>query len=135
MAKIVLSDAAPSESVHFSFAAVEFDLSGKKSYKTDDLEVISNATAHPWLSVELDEGVSVDPEYVDQIDPKDDPLSAVNQKANDPAAIKAAKDEAAAEEANPVAIDAGETQTEVVTTGDVAETLAADPTSKTSEKG
>jgi hypothetical protein len=133
MAKIVLSDAAPSESIHFSFSAVEFDLKGKQTYKTDDLEVITNATVHPWLDVTPDEGLTSEPQYVDQIDPKDDPLSAVNQQANDPKAIKAA-DEKAAEAANPVAIDAGLNQTKSVTTGDVAETLAADPTSKTTDK-
>jgi hypothetical protein len=62
----------------------------------------------------------------------DDPLSAANSVANDPEAARAAQVER--EDFQPVALDAGETQTEVVTTGAVAETLAADNTSKTSEK-
>ena len=55
MAKIVHSDAAPSEAVHYSLANVEFELGGrKKSYSTDDAGVLSNAEAHPWLRVERD---------------------------------------------------------------------------------
>jgi hypothetical protein len=57
MAKIVHSDDAPTEAVHYSLAGVEFDLGGKSdaaAYETDDAEVISNAAVHPWLAVEFD---------------------------------------------------------------------------------
>ena len=51
MAKIVHSDAAPSESVHYSIGSAEFDLSGRKIYETTDSDVISGASVHPWLTV------------------------------------------------------------------------------------
>lgn len=105
MAKIVHSDLAPAEVVHYSLAGAEFDLGGrKKAFETDDREVISDARVHPWLSVEAD-------------------------ASNAPAA-----DDAPVEETQPVAIDAGLDQTKSVTTDEVAETLAADETSKTSNK-
>lgn len=132
MAKIVLSDKAPTgESIHFSLGNADFDLKGKQSYKTDDRDLVANASSHPWLVVTPDEGLPVEPQYVPQVDPKDDPLSAVNQQANDPAAIKAAQSAAEKEDdLHPTAIDAGENQNKVVTTGDVAETLAADDKDK-----
>lgn len=134
MAKIVHSEAAPSEAVHYTFAGAEFDLSGKKSYSTTDPDVIGAASAHPWLTVVLDNEQGVEPQYVDQIDPKDDPLSAVNSVGNDTDKALAFEATKRDDEAPLVAIDAGATQTEAVTTGEVAETLAADPTAKTTEK-
>lgn len=109
--KIFLSDLAPAETVHFTFASAEFDLSGKKSYTTEDPAVIGEATAHYWLRVESPSG---DAEH---------------------AAIAAGTSlEEQEAERGAVAIDAGKEQTEVVVTGDVAETLAADHTSKTAAK-
>lgn len=134
MAKIVHSETAPSEAVHYTFAGVEFDLSGKKSYATHDADVIGAASAHPWLKVVLEDERGVEPQYVDQIDPKDDPLSAANSVGNDTEKALAFEASKRDEEAPLVAIDAGATQTEAITTGDVAETLAADPTAKTTEK-
>lgn len=134
MAKIVHSEAAPAESVHYNLAGVEFDLSGTKSYETLDPAVISNALAHPWLDVKYDKVDVVQGAYVDQIRPEDDPLSAVNSVANDPEAARAAEAEKAAAFGQPVALDAGLDQKKVVETGPVAETLAADETSKTSTK-
>lgn len=133
MAKIVHSDAAPAEAVHYTFAAGEFDLSGKKAYTTKDVSLIAEAKVHPWLDVKIDEADIVVGSYTQLVKPEDDPLSAVNSIANDPdAARKAQADKAA--DFNPVALDAGEIQTEVVETGGVAETLAADDTSKTYDK-
>lgn len=133
MAKIVHSDAAPAESVHYTFAAGEFDISGKKAFTTKDPSLVAEAQVHPWLDVKIDEADLVIGSYVETVKPEDDPLSAVNSIANDP--DEARKAEAAkAADFNPVALDAGEVQTQVVETGGVAETLAADETSKTSDK-
>lgn len=129
MAKIVHSEAAPAEAVHYSFAGVEFDLGGSKknsSFESDDPVLLGNALAHPWLEVEYPEVELVSGTYVDQLAPEDDHLSAAGQKVNpnDPEAAKAATEAAAPDE--PVAIEAGKTQTDPVVTGRVAETLAAD---------
>lgn len=132
MAKIVHSEQAPAEAVHYTFAGVEFDISGKGSYETTDPVVIGAAEAHPWLTVKRDPEELIQGAYREQVAPEDDPLSAVTSKANDPEAAAAAQAEADA--VQPVALDAGQTQTEVVETGGVAETLAADDASKTSEK-
>lgn len=90
MAKIVHSEAAPSEAVHYSFAGVEFDLGGrKKAFETDDPNIIGNAEAHPWLTVERDVVSVVKGNYVTQLRPEDDALSAVNSVANNPEAAPA----------------------------------------------
>lgn len=136
MAKIVHSEAAPAEAVHYSFAGVEFDLSGKKSYESDDPIVLANAAAHPWLSVQYPAVDVVAGAYVEQLAPEADHLSAAGQKVNpnDPEVARAAEEAKRESTDNPVAIDAGETQTKAVETDGVAETLAADDTSKTSSK-
>ena len=130
MAKIVHSEAAPAESVHYTFAALPegFDLGGKsKGFETNDTALLAEAESHPWLKVERDPEEVIGGAYVQQLDPKDDPLSAANDVSRDPEAIK--RDEDAKAEAwfgSPTAIDAGLDQEKVVTTGRVAETLAAD---------
>lgn len=138
MAKITLSDVAPAEAVHFTFAGGEFDLggSGKKSYETSDSGVIGEALAHPWLSVEFPKVEAVATETPSPFPaPKDDPMSREGSiDANDPAEVAKANEAQAAPQENLVALDVGKTQTEAVSTGPVAETLAADDTSKTSEK-
>jgi hypothetical protein len=133
MAKIVHSDAAPSESVHYVFAGVEFDLGGrKKVYETDDAEALANAEAHPWLTVEYEEVEQVQGAYIEQLKPEEDHLSLKGRAINPNDPDEARKAEAAkrGEDISPVAIDAGEDQTEVVTTDGVAETLAADTSDK-----
>lgn len=123
MAQIVLSDKAPDEAVTFSLGNAE---PFEAPYETDDQSVIAGAEAHPWLTVE------VDPEAVDKVEapeqhvsPEDDALSAQNSVAFDPDEVAKAREEAA--EINPVAIDAGLDQDEVVESpGGVAKTLAAD---------
>src|SRR4051812_9615905 len=111
MAKIVPSDLAPDEAVHYSLGAVEFDLGGKsdaKAYETHDRSVLSNAEAHPWLEVEYDAVEAIDPAFYDtQVKPEDDVLGALGPRANDafdPDKIKAAL-EARQSETAPVAID------------------------------
>lgn len=137
MAKIVHSDAAPSEAVHYSIGGAEFDLGGRnaKSFETTDASVISGASVHPWLRVEYDVVEPIQGAYVEQVPAKDDPMSAMNSIANDPDEVRKAEAAKTGAVISPVAIDSGEKQTEVITTGPVAETLAADDSSKTTEKG
>lgn len=135
MAKIAHSDLAPAEAVHYVFGHVSFDIGGrKKNYETEDREVLAAADAHPWLTVTYDVPEVIQGAYVEQLHPKDDALSAQNSIANNPEEVRKAEEAKASGESPGVAIDAGKEQTEKVETGGVAETLAADETSKTSEK-
>jgi hypothetical protein len=125
MPTIKSSDLAPSGAVHYTLANAEFDLggSGKKTFETEDADTIANALAHPWLVVEYPKADVPVGVYVDQVDPKDDPLSArfegtVEESERSPSAGENTPIE-------PVAIDAGEDQGEVVKSGRVSETLAA----------
>lgn len=132
MAKIVPSDLAPSEVVHYSLAGADFDLGArKKTYETADREILGAATAHPWLTVEYDEAEASAPTFVDtQVRPEDDALGAQGPNANiafDPAEIRKVEDaKAEARGEKPVAIDAGRDQNKAETEGGVAVTLAAD---------
>lgn len=134
MAKIVHSDAAPSEAVHYTIGSAEFDLSGRKSYETKDQDVISSAAVHPWLTVQYDKVEMIQGAYVEQVRREDDPMAAPNSIANDPDEVRKAEAAKASMTFNPVALDAAEKQTDVVETAGFAETLAADETSKTKEK-
>lgn len=129
MAKIVLSDQAPSEKVHFSLADADFDLGGnaKQSFETDEPAVIANANSHPWLEVDT-EGVEVVVRYrPGSVDPANDPLSSEGPNAALPFDEKAvtAFEDSKVEEQNPVAIEAGQDQGEKDISGGVAETLAS----------
>lgn len=129
MAKIVHSEAAPSEAVHYSFAGVEFDLGGRrKGFESDDPAVLANAEAHPWLSVQRPEVELVAGAYVEQLAPADDHLTIAGREVdpNDPDEAKKAEDAKADEFAVGAAIDAGLDQDEVVETDGVAQTVAAD---------
>lgn len=134
MAKITLSDLAPSEAVHFSFGEDDFTLGGKsdaKSYESTDRALLSNAVAHPWLEVEYDAGDAA-PVYPDTtLSPTEDQQSALGPVANVPfdvAAIKELEDSKHPDEVATLAIDAGLDQDEKLVEGDAAKTLAADPT-------
>jgi hypothetical protein len=133
MAKIVLSDDAPNEAIHFSLAQVEFDLGGKSdkgAFETSDPVVLADAAAHPWLSVERDAEDVYQPSAPSFLRPEDDVLSAVNSVAFDPEAIRAVEEGKIAADQNRLAIDAGLDQNKPVSTDtptfSVAETLAAD---------
>lgn len=131
MARILPSDNAPSEAVHYSLAGVSFDLGGsgkgtKKTYETTDPTVITNAEAHPWLTVERDEVEVVKGSYYEPLAPEDDVLSAVNSRANDPDAVREAEEAKVAAVEDPTAINAALDQDKPVETGGVNETLAAD---------
>lgn len=129
MAKILSSEAAPSEKVHYTFGTVEFDLGGnaKQSFETNDRDALANAEAHPWLTVEREQVELVSGSYVEQLKPEDDHLTAVGAEidANDPDEVRKAEEAKADTHVEPVALDAGEDQGEAVATGHVAETLAA----------
>lgn len=138
MAKIVHSKAAPSDvAVHYSFAVGDgFDLEGSGSYTTTDAAEIAAAAGHPWLEVKYDKSDVVAGEYHEQISPEDDPLSAVNSVANDPAAVRAFQEDQKADEAAPVAIEASLSQDRTTKKDGVAQTLAADPAPEaTTDKG
>jgi hypothetical protein len=129
MANVVLSDLAPNEKVRFLLANAEFELGGnaKKSFSTDDPEVIANATVHPWLKVEAPPGDVVVRYRPGTVDPKQDPLSSEGPNARlpfDEAAVKKLED-AKLEQLNPVAIEAGADQDKSVSEGGIAETLSA----------
>lgn len=132
MARIVLSDQAPTEAIHFSLVNDEFILGGasdKKSYETDDRGVLAAAAEHPWLEVEQDEVKEAAVFAEDtRVAPEDDPLSDRHPNAAlafDAEAI--AKFEAEKREGvSPVAINAGLDQDTPESTGPVAETIAAD---------
>jgi hypothetical protein len=101
MPTIVPSSNAPSEPVHYSFAMAEFDLGGKiKTYKTDSADVISCASVHPWLEIQYEPQEIVKGAYIEQIAPKDDPMSGVGSLANDPKAAQADEDAKAAARAD-----------------------------------
>lgn len=136
MAKIVLSDQAPSgELIHFTLAGEEFDLGGsgkgsKKSYATDDHIVLSNAIANPWLTVEADP-VDAEPPVTEstQVRPEDDAQGAFGPNRNlafDPKEIAKVEDAKAEAAAGIAGYDANKDQDEPITTGPVAETVAAD---------
>ena len=127
MAKIVSSNLAPAEKVHYAFGGASFDLDEKGSFVTDDPALLAEAQVHPWLSVEYDKAEVVSGTFVERLDPKTDPLSNQHpdfKLAFDPKAVKAALVEADAEVAT--AIDPAEKQTKVVTDGPVNKTVAAD---------
>jgi hypothetical protein len=143
MARIVPSDLAPADTVHYTFAGVEFDLGGSgkgssKFYETLDRAALSNASAHPWLDVQYDEAEAVPVVFANnQVKPEDDPLSAVGPNANapfDPAEIAKVEEAKAQGATTPVAIDAGLDQTTEVSEGEVAETVAADDAADTKDK-
>ncbi len=107
MATISPNDYAPAEVVHYTFAGGDFKLGGRtKKYETDDLAIITEAHTHPWLTVEVPVVEPVVGAYVEQISPKDDPMSAMNYTGNDPENARAAeRDKVAAVQAEPIAAD------------------------------
>lgn len=131
MAKIVHSDGAPNEAVHYSLAGYEFDLGGDAdAYDTTDSLVIANAQVHPWLRVEFEPEEVIGGEVLQTLAPEDDVLSRVNSIANDPDAIREVELAKGRMLLNRTAIDAGLDQNEVVEIQagplTIAETLAAD---------
>jgi hypothetical protein len=124
MALISLSDFAPAEAKHFSLGNAEFDITAS-GYETTDPRVLADALAHPWLDVKYPEVKTVATDYVGQVRPEDDRLSSMNDHSNDPEVAAKAEADKQTSTINPVAIDAGEDQGEVIDQGGVAETLSA----------
>jgi hypothetical protein len=115
MAKIELSNIAPSEAVHFSIGNVEFDV----PFESDDRRVVVAANSHPWLKVtpdkeELISGTFREPSVL----PKDDVLSEQNSIAFDPEEIKKVEEAKLEVEGGRTAIEAGLDQTKVKETKD-----------------
>lgn len=96
MAKITASELHPAETVIHALANVDFKLTAKGTYETDDPIVLSNAESHPWLTVEYD---AAEPQEVDA----DTDVKPVG-----------------------TAIDAGENQNESLFADRIPVTLAAD---------
>lgn len=129
MANVVLSDLAPNEKVRFLLAGEEIELGGnaKKSFETDNPEVIANATVHPWLNVEAVSADVIVRYRPGTVDPKQDPLSAEGPNARLPFDEKAVAEfeDSKVQDFNPVAIEAGVDQDKSVSEGGIAETLPA----------
>lgn len=123
---ITLSKEAPQEKIRFSLANDSFDLDADGKYKSSDPAVLSNAEAHPWLTVAYPEvdAFAAYQAHVETVKYEDDPLSAVNSIANDPEAAKAALVEA--ETVVHTAIESGLDQNKAKKVGEVNVTIAAD---------
>lgn len=75
MAKISLNSNAPKdEAVHLTFGAIDFDLKDSSAvYETDDPTLISNAAAHPWLTVKVELPAEEAQQERDLSDPQNNP--------------------------------------------------------------
>lgn len=126
MAKIVPSKNAPSEEFYVSFGAGI----AKPGDETDNRALLIEAANHPWLEVEYDEVEMLGGDVIPpSVDPKDDPLSMLNEAfalAFDPAAVKADTDRVLLVDIEaPAAIDPSLDQDTVKTAGVVDKTVAA----------
>jgi hypothetical protein len=127
MATIRPNDNAPDEVVHYTLPTAEFDLDAGGSYESDERTVLSAAEDHPWLTVEYPE---VDVELYaapsKSVPYREDPFSEFNDHSNDPAAIEASERAKNTVDAQPLAVEAGLDQHEVVTSDERVDlTLAA----------
>lgn len=130
MPRIVPSEAHPDEQVRHALGSAEpFELGPGGSYETDDREVVSNASAHPWLDVEVEEVEVIQGAYRDRHVPReDDALVAENSVAFDPNAIREVEESKVEDASRPLAVESGLDQSEEHFTGSTATTLAADET-------
>lgn len=132
MATIRPNDNAPTEDVKYIFPTVTFDLPSGGTYDTDDHSVLSFAESHPWLTVDYPEAQEAAFTRVSgSVPAQKDRLSALfeGEDANaafDPEKVRAAELAKADENVQPIAIDAGQDQSEEVVEGGVAETLAVE---------
>lgn len=95
MAKIVLSDAAPEDVGTFSLGNAE---PFEAPYETHDRDVLANARAHPWLTVEADEVEEVGGLELDtRLTPAEDHLSSLNDHSNEPDVVRAENERRLAE--------------------------------------
>ena len=131
MAKIVTNELAPKDAKTFSLANESFEV----PFETTDPTVLANARTHPWLTVEYGEQAEVGGQFADnQVKPEDDPMSALNDRSNDPDFVREQQAEST-EDSTPLAVDAGLDQDKAETVGEgdnqTAVTLAADDTNDT----
>jgi hypothetical protein len=127
MAKIVPSDEAPNETVLFALAGTEpFELDAGGSLDDPSREQVVEAEVHPWLDVVYDQEEGVDP-YFREIHPTpaEDHLSAQNDVSFDPQKVEEDRQAVLGQDDAPVAVESGKDQTEPVTSGGIAETVAA----------
>jgi len=127
MAKIVKAAEAPKDVKTFSLANAEVDVASG-SFETDDREVLANASAHPWLTVEVEKEETFGAGYREvSVDPDKDVLGAKQgQVAFDKDAIRKTEEAKAENLGTLVGIEAGLKQSKKVVEGDIALTLAAD---------
>jgi hypothetical protein len=138
MAKVTLSEKAPSELVRFNGWKVDFELGGsaKQSLDTDDRDVIRFAVEHPWLDVEFDAAAVAPPANPNSLaeHPELDAFSGYGPNAGDsldPEKIKEAEAAKVVDMGDRVALDLSLDQGdkhEVGVVGDTstATTLASD---------
>ena len=132
MAKIELSNIAPSEAVHFSIGNVEFDV----PFETDDRRVVVAANSHPWLKVTPDKQEIIAGEYREiSVAREDDVLAAENSIAFDPEEITKVEEAKREAEGTRTAIEAGLDQKKQTETKDgVNLTVAAEEADSPSEE-
>lgn len=96
MGIITFNEEAPAkETVHFTFGNSDFDLAPGKEYDTDDVGVLSAASVHPWLAVEVTEPPPAPGQEPDMTDPHVNPLADhLSELASDETKEAAAEAEA-----------------------------------------
>ena len=135
MATIRPNDNAPDEQVKYCLGSVDFDLGPGDEYQTDDRAAIADASAHPWLEVEVPQVQELSEARASRSVPyEDDVLAAVNSEAFNFEKIKAEQEARAEVIESPVAIQAGLDQGKPVEEGGVAVTLAADNSDEKTDK-
>lgn len=127
MPRVLPSEAHPDETVRHALGSAEpFDLGPGGVYESDDREVIANATAHPWLTVEFEEQQVLQGRYREpSVSPQDDVLGSARSVAFDPEAIREAEENKVLADERRLGIDAGLDQGESHEAGGIATTLAA----------
>lgn len=133
MASIVPNENHPQETILHSLGGSEyFELSAGGSFETDDRDLLSNASIHPWLDVEYDVEETEDFTVArPSLDPEDDALSSENDPSFDIERVRAAHNAAiGVDDHTALAVESGLDQNEAVTSDDdkVAFTFAADDT-------
>lgn len=132
MATIRPNDNAPAEEMKVILPTATFDLSQGGTYETDDRNVLADAEAHPFLTVEhpeQDAEAAVTRES-DSVPYADDYLAAPNSKAFDTEEVQRVESDKREDVSSRLAVDAGLNQSKAETVGEgdheIAVTLAAD---------
>lgn len=115
MATIRPNEHAPNEDITYILPTATFELGVGGEYETDDRAVLSAAVDHPWLEVEfpaVDETIYQAPSK--RVPAEEDPLSSLNDRSNDPAAVEETERSKYSATAAPLAVESGLDQSEVV---------------------